>query len=112
MKYSADPKPVWFTELTLVFFIGFALATALWLGLWFLQARPAYASAMDEREAELAACQSAREELQTQHDAVVAARQQLDTELREAKLGWGRCIREKNQSSETAARDARTSHQP
>jgi len=111
MKYSANPKPVWITELTVTFFLGFTLATGLWLGLWFLQARPAQAVAMDEREAELAACQTAREELQKSHETIAAAKQQLDTELREAKLGWGRCLREK-QGSETAARDARASHQP
>lgn len=99
MKYSSNPRPVWVTELTLTFFLGFALASGLWLGLWFLQARPAQAAAIDERETELAACQTAREALQTRHEEIAAARQQLDTDLREAKLGWGRCIREKSGST-------------
>jgi len=97
MKYSRDPRPVWFTELLLVFALGFLLSTALWLGLWFFQTRPASAAALDEQETRLAACELQRDELQAQYSTVAEENQQLDGELRDAKLGWGRCIREKTQ---------------
>lgn len=99
MKYSSDPKPFWITELMIVFVLGFALASALWLGVWFLHMRPAHAAAMDQRDQQLAYCQTARQQLHTQHEQVLAAKQQLDTELRDAKLGWGRCIRNQGQSA-------------
>ncbi len=111
MRYSSDPKPFWITELMVVFALGFALASALWLGLWFLQTRPAQAAALDQRDEQLAACQAARDELQAQHEQLVTAKQQLDSELRDAQLGWGRCLRSQREN-ETADANPRPASQP
>ncbi len=113
MRYSRDPRPIWFTELLLVFALGFLLSTALWLGLWYFQARPASAAALDEQETQLAACELERDGLQAQNTAMTEEKEQLDTALRDAKLGWGRCIREKNQQGlANPDPEARASNQP
>jgi hypothetical protein len=112
MNYSSDPKPFWITELMVVFAAGFALASALWLGVWFLQARPAQADAIDQRDEQLAACRAARNELQMQHEQLLAAKQRLDGKLHDAQLGWGRCIRSQREN-ETADNSAtRPASQP
>jgi len=95
MKYH-DPQPFWATELALVFSAGFLLATALWLGAWFLYARPVQAAQQSETETALAACQAARDGFQQQFEQARAAGQQTEGKLRDALLGWGRCIRKED----------------
>lgn len=110
MKYH-DPKPFWATELAVVFFLGFLLASALWLGAWFLYARPVQAAQQNETESALAACQVARDGFQQQLEEARAAREQTEVKLREAQLGWGRCIRKEKEEGQPAANGLRTANQ-
>ena len=43
----------WSRELLALFLLGFAAATLLWVGLWYLQARPAHADIVQAQETEL-----------------------------------------------------------
>ncbi len=78
----------WGVELLIVFVSGFLVATMLWLGLWFFWTKPAQGAALEVKEAAFQAKESALLNC-------VAAKNQCD-ELKEALLGWGRCIRGKN----------------
>jgi hypothetical protein len=109
MKYH-DPKPFWATELALVFTTGFLLASALWLGAWFLYARPVQAAQQSETESALAICQSARDAMHKELEQVRAASQQAEVKLRDAMLGWGRCIRGKTEPEKPAVDVPRTAN--
>jgi hypothetical protein len=86
----------WGAELLIVFISGFLLATVLWLGLWFLLARPVQAAAVREKETALLSCVATKDQSSELKDKVQAENKQLDAKLKEALLGWGRCIRSKN----------------
>ncbi len=105
MKHHSQPKYLdspreWTYELFLMFVFGFVLATLLWLGVWFLHGRTALAAAQEQKEtaveaatAEKAACLEAKKTIAS---AKEEADRQLEVTLRqlkEARLGWGRCIR-------------------
>jgi hypothetical protein len=110
MKYR-DPKPSWATELAVVFVMGFLLASAVWLGAWFLYARPVQAAQQSETESALAACQTARDTFELHLQEARAASQQTEVKLRDAMLGWGRCIRGKAEGEKPAAEVPRTAKQ-
>lgn len=88
----------WARELTMAFAGGFLLATLLWLGLWYFQARPTQADVLPEKE-------SAVQELEMRLDKCVAERKQasgsgqrletevaqLDQQLRQAWTALSRC---------------------
>lgn len=106
MKYSRDPRPVWATELTLMFACGFILASVLWLSLWFFNARPSQAMAMTEKESAMAACQAEKDRYRGQVGSLQAESKQLDAKLRDARLGWGRCLRGKEEATAPATAQA------
>lgn len=106
MKYSRDPRPVWATELTLMFASGFILASLLWLSLWFFNARPSQAMAMTEKESAMAACQAEKDRYRGQVEVLQLESKQLETKLREVRLGWGRCLRGKEEATAAAAAPA------
>jgi len=83
----------WGTELFLVFLLGFVLATGLWLGIWFVHARPIQADSLQS-------CVAEKQELAELQAKVKAEKQRAEQQLAEANAkledalaGWGRCIR-------------------
>jgi len=75
----------------------------LWLGLWFFWTKPAQGAALEVKEAAFQAkesallnCVAAKNQCDELKDRDQAENQQLDSKLKEALLGWGRCIRGKN----------------
>lgn len=88
----------WARELTMAFAGGFLLASLLWLGLWYFQARPAQADALQEKE-------SAVQELETRLEECLAEKQQagqagqrlemevaqLDRQIKQAWAASSRC---------------------
>ena len=105
----------WGAELLVVFISGFLLATMLWFGVWFFGARPGQAAAvrakeaaLREKESALLNCVAAKNQCDELKDRVQAENQQLDAKLKEALLGWGRCIKSKNapETQEKAKPDA------
>lgn len=84
----------WITELFLVFVLGFLAATVLWLGLWFFQTRPAQAAAVQEKESALEKCLAATELCDQTKAKFRTEKEELDRKLKQALAGWGRCIRE------------------
>src|SRR5215510_1992343 len=90
----------WGAELGIVFASGFLLATFLWLGLWFFVARPVQPNAarqtetvLRERETALEHCAAARNECSELNGKIQAENQRVEAKLKEALVGWGRCIR-------------------
>jgi hypothetical protein len=103
VKYSSRSGMGWGAELLAVFVSGFLVATILWLGLWFFRGRTAQSDAARTKEAALQAketvlvnCVAAKNQCNELKDRVQAENQQLDAKLKEALLGWGRCIKSKN----------------
>ena len=93
----------WGAELLAVFVSGFLVGTILWLALWFFLVRPAQPAAARAKEAALQAkesallnCVAAKNQCDELKNRVQAENQQLDAKLKEALLGWGRCIKSKN----------------
>lgn len=87
----------WTRELAMVFGTGFAAATVLWLGLWFFQARPAQAGALEAQGSELQQAQTglrdctASVEVLTEDKAMLETEvKQLDTMLKRAWASAGR----------------------
>ena len=70
------------TELPVMFVFGFLVATILWLGLWFLWARPAEAAALRVKDAALQVREAAVRDKETVLLNCVAAKDQRD-ELRD-----------------------------
>ncbi len=103
MKYKSSSGAGWRAELVATFIFGFSLATILWLALWLIQLRPARAAAFQEKEAALRAkeaalqnCVAAADQCGRLKDSLQAGNKQLDAKLKEALLGWGRCIHNKD----------------
>ena len=103
VKYSSSSGMGWGAELLAVFVSGFLVATVLWLALWFFLVRPAQSApartmeaALREKETALLNCVAAKNQCEELKDKVQAENQQLDTKLKEALVGWGRCIKSKN----------------
>jgi len=93
----------WGAELLAVFISGFLLATMLWLGVWFFGARQgqeaevrAREAAVREKETALLNCVAARDQCNQQKANLQAENGEINAKLKEALLGWGRCIRGKN----------------
>jgi len=93
----------WGVELLVVFIVGFLLSTMLWLGVWFFGARQgqvaavrAREAAFQEKEAALLNCVAAKDQSNELKDKIQAENKLLDAKLKEAQIGWGRCIRGKN----------------
>jgi gas vesicle protein len=89
-------------ELLAVFFFGFLVGSALWLGLWFLQLRPARGAALRETETILRAketalrdCTAAQDHCRELKAKLEIQNKQLDAKLKEALIGWGGCIKGK-----------------
>ncbi len=86
-----------------VFVSGFVLATILWLGLWFFWTGPAQVAALWAKEGALRAketallnCVAAKDQCNEFRAKIQAENEENKAKLKEALLGWGRCIRGKN----------------
>jgi len=93
----------WGAELLAVFISGFLLATMLWLGVWFFGARQgqeaevrAREAAVREKETALLNCVAAKDQCIQQKANLQAENGEINAKLKEALLGWGRCIRGRN----------------
>ncbi len=75
--------------------LGFVLATLLWLGLWFFQAKPAQAAALQAQEKELHTCLAEKELCSQRSKKLENENQEISAKLEDALAGWGRCIRSK-----------------
>lgn len=96
-RYLSDNTD-WAQELIFSFVGGFLAASVLWIGLWYFQARPTQADALQERE-------SAVQELENRFDQCLAEKEraeqtgerleaevaQLDRQLKQAWTAAGRC---------------------
>lgn len=88
----------WARELVFLFAAGFLLATLVWLGVWYYQARPAQAGALQEKEtvlqeleARLAQCTAEKRRLGEANQRLEAEVAQLDQQLKQAWSAYGRC---------------------
>lgn len=95
MKYMSSAG--WTAELLVVFVSGFVAATMLWLGLWFLQAKPAHAAALQAKETALQKCAAAKEQCTDLKGKIQGENEEINRKLEEALAGWGRCIRSKEE---------------
>ncbi|MFQ5696478.1 MAG: hypothetical protein ACE5HB_10855 [Terriglobia bacterium] len=93
----------WTSELALMFTLGFVAASVFWVGVWVFHQRPTQASAMEQQESTVVSCQAENARLQEQARLVATEKTDLsgkleesNRQLREAQLGWGRCIRSQN----------------
>jgi uncharacterized protein HemX len=106
MKYS-DPGPGWTIELIVTFVLGFVLATALWVGVWFFWAKPARATALQKtetalraRETALQECVAAKDQCNELKNRMQAENTEMDAKLKQALAGWGRCLKTKKAEEE------------
>jgi hypothetical protein len=106
----------WGRELLLVFVFGFVAATVLWLGGWYVYARPAQAASLKSCEAEKSELTTLRAKVETEKEdaaerlaAANASLEEASVKLDDALVGWGRCIRSNNQDSEETGEGALSS---
>ncbi|MGH9787694.1 MAG: hypothetical protein ACRD4U_03200, partial [Candidatus Acidiferrales bacterium] len=87
----------WTRELAVVFGTGFAAASVLWLGLWFFQARPAQAGALEAQGSELEQTQTALRECQASARLLTEDKEMLETEVKQLdtmlKQAWASAAR-------------------
>jgi hypothetical protein len=98
-KYIATGDS-WRTELLLVFIAGFVLATALWLGLWFVHAKPAQADNLQSCLTEKSELTALRAKVATEKEKAAEELAEAKDKLDEALVGWGRCIRSQSQTKQ------------
>jgi hypothetical protein len=86
-----------------MFALGFVLSTLLWLGAWFFYGKPAQASFLEEQETALSKCVEEKElqielgqRLQTEKEDASRRLEEAKRKLQQARLGWGRCLRNNN----------------
>ena len=96
----------WTGELAVVFGMGFAAATVLWVGLWFFQARPAQASAFEAQGGELQQAQTSLAACETNVKLLTEDKEMLETEVKQLdrmlKNAWAAASR-RGQSKQTPA---------
>lgn len=83
----------WGTELFLVFILGFVLATALWLGVWFVHAKPTHADSLQSCLAEKQELAQLRARVEIEKRDSDQKLEEVNAKLEDALAGWGRCIR-------------------
>ncbi len=87
----------WSRELLAMFIVGFVAATLLWVGVWYLQARPAHADAIQAQETErqqvrsqLQQCTAERDQLRHASDQQQRRVRELDQQLKGAWAAYAR----------------------
>ncbi len=103
MKYTNRTRTGWTAELLVMFVSDFLLATMLCLALWFFQLKPAQAAALRAKEGALQAketaflnCLAEKNQCSELKDKIQAENGEINAKLKEALVGWARCIRSKN----------------
>ena len=84
----------------------------LWLGVWLVYLRPAHAAELNRTETALAACAADRDDFRAQASELRTQNEQAGAWLRDARLGWGRCIRGKDSAENASASEVRAANQP
>jgi cell division protein FtsB len=99
----------WTSELAVMFGVGFAAATLLWLGLWFFQARPAQASAFQAQETELQQAQTALAQCQASVQLLTEDKEMLEAEVKQLdqmlKNAWAAAARKDSRIVESSNRN-------
>src|SRR5574341_393942 len=87
----------WSRELLMMFAMGFVAATLVWFGVWYFQARPAHADAIQAQETELQQtqkqlqqCQTERDQLRQTHEQLTRRVRDLDQQLKNAWAAYAR----------------------
>ena len=83
----------WGTELFLVFLLGFVLATGLWLGVWYVHAKPTHADSLQSCLAEKQELAELRARIEVEKQDADQKLGEVNAKLEDALAGWGRCIR-------------------
>lgn len=82
----------WRRELSFAFGGGFLLATLLWVGLWYFQARPTQADAIEEKQSVAQELEQRLAQCNEESTQAVEANQRLEAELaqldRQLKQAW------------------------
>jgi len=82
----------WARELTFAFGGGFLLASFLWVGLWYFQARPTQADALQERESVAQELELRLEKCNAERLQTAETNQRLESEVaqldRQLKQAW------------------------
>jgi C4-dicarboxylate-specific signal transduction histidine kinase len=98
-RYLSDNSD-WTRELVLAFAGGFLLASFLWIGLWYFQARPTQADALQEKESavqelenRIEQCLAEKRRAEQAGEHLEAEVAQLDRQLKQAWAAAGRCAR-------------------
>ncbi|HSC78193.1 MAG TPA: hypothetical protein VLB32_06490 [Candidatus Acidoferrales bacterium] len=78
-----DTSRQWSRELLAMFIVGFVAATLLWVGVWYLQARPAHADAIQAQQTERQQAQSQLQQCTAERDQLRQASEQRERRVRE-----------------------------
>lgn len=101
----------WTRELAIVFAMGFAAATVLWLGLWFFQARPAQAGVLEAQGSELQTAQTELRECQASVQVLTEDKAMLETEVKQLdtmlKRAWASAGRREQAKPQAANADVK-----
>lgn len=92
----------WSRELTLMFILGAVVASFFWLAVWYVQAKPAQADALQEKNAAVQELEDSLQQCTLENQQLTASNAQLESEAeemdRQLKQAWAahaRCVREK-----------------
>jgi hypothetical protein len=108
----------WRRELLLVFLLGFGLATTLWLGLWFVHARPAHTDSLQTCLAEKHEIAKLKAKANLEEQEASRQLEETNVKLEDALLGWGRCIRSQDstgnqeKASESSSTESSAASEP
>jgi hypothetical protein len=91
----------WARELTLMFILGAVAASFFWLAVWYVQAKPAQADALQEKTAtvqeldgSLQQCTVEKERLTASNARLESEAEEMDRQLKQAWAAHARCVRE------------------
>lgn len=87
----------WARELSFAFGGGFLLASLLWLGLWYFEARPTQADAIQEKESAVQEMESRLKECATARSQALESNERLESEVaqldHQLKQAWAAASR-------------------
>jgi hypothetical protein len=91
----------WARELFFMFVFGAVVASLFWLAVWYVQARPAQADALQEKDVTVSELEIQSRQCTAERDRLTEANQRLefevgdrDRKLRQAWTAHARCARE------------------
>lgn len=90
----------WARELFFMFVFGAVAASLFWLAVWYVQARPAQADALQEKDVAVSELEVQSQQCAAEKDRLVEANHRLESEVddldRKLKQAWAahaRCVR-------------------